>query len=158
MGWTRARRCVCLRRPAKKEGASRNILPATTQNQFDFVEGLDEGGTYEYGVLVTNETLPIVALAQLYRDRADCENVLVSYRYEQDWLRQPHALPLSRSLPLQGEAFEGKKARPFFAGILPEEGPRQRIASILGISERNDFAMLERIGGVCGEIWRGTRR
>ena len=74
---------------------------------------------------------------------------LVSFRYEQDWLRQPHALPLSRSLPLQDEAFEGKKARSFFAGILPEEGPRQRIASILGISERNDFAMLEHIGGEC---------
>lgn len=74
---------------------------------------------------------------------------LISFCYEQDWLRQPDALPLSRSLPLQGEVFEGKKARPFFAGILPEEGPRQRIASILGISESNDFAMLERLGGEC---------
>ncbi len=77
------------------------------------------------------------------------DNGLLSFRYEPDWLRQPQALPLSRSLPLQAETFEGKKARPFFAGILPEEGPRQRIASILGISEHNDFAMLERIGGEC---------
>ncbi len=85
MGWTRARRCVFLRRPAKKEGASRNILPATTQNQFDFVEGLDEGGAYEYGVLVTNETLPIVALAQRYRDRADCENVFDEIKNQWGW-------------------------------------------------------------------------
>jgi serine/threonine-protein kinase HipA len=80
---------------------------------------------------------------------AQDDSGLVSFRYEQDWHRQPHAVPLSRSLPLQGEAFEGKKARPFFAGILPEEGPRRRIAAILGISERNDFALLERIGGEC---------
>ena len=85
MGWTRARRCVFLRRPAKKEGASKNILPATTQNQFDFVEGLDEGAAYEYGVLVTNETLPIVALAQLYRDRADCENVFDEIKNQWGW-------------------------------------------------------------------------
>ncbi len=58
-------------------------------------------------------------------------------------------MPLSRSLPLRSEVFPGKKARPFFAGILPEEGPRKKIAEILGISETNDFAMLERIGGEC---------
>jgi len=52
-------------------------------------------------------------------------------------------------LPLGSATFEGTKARPFFAGILPEAGPRTRIAEILGISERNDFAMLERIGGEC---------
>jgi len=52
-------------------------------------------------------------------------------------------------LPLTSETFESKRARPFFAGILPEAGPRTRIAEILGISENNDFAMLERIGGEC---------
>jgi serine/threonine-protein kinase HipA len=50
---------------------------------------------------------------------------------------------------LREEPFHGKHARPFFAGILPEEGPRQQIAAILGVSERNDFAILERIGGEC---------
>lgn len=74
---------------------------------------------------------------------------LMEFRYKQEWLQRPDAQPLSRSLPLQDETFKGNKARPFFAGILPEEGPRQQIASILGISERNDFAMLERIGGEC---------
>jgi hypothetical protein len=52
-------------------------------------------------------------------------------------------------LPLTTESYESGKARPFFAGILPEEAPRARITRILGISERNDFAMLERIGGEC---------
>jgi serine/threonine-protein kinase HipA len=74
---------------------------------------------------------------------------LLEFRYDSEWMARPDALPLSRSLPLQSEPFRGKHARPFFAGILPDEGPRQQIAAILGISERNDFAMLERIGGEC---------
>ena len=74
---------------------------------------------------------------------------LLEFRYALEWTGRQDAMPLSRSLPLQSESFRGKHARPFFAGILPDEGPRQQIASILGISERNDFAMLERIGGEC---------
>ena len=74
---------------------------------------------------------------------------LMQFSYNQAWLEKPGAMPLSRSLPLQSEVFSGKKARPFFAGILPEEGPRKKVAEILGISDINDFAMLERIGGEC---------
>jgi serine/threonine-protein kinase HipA len=74
---------------------------------------------------------------------------LLEFRYAPEWTGRSDAVPLSRSLPLQSEPFRGKHARPFFAGILPDEGPRQQIAAILGISERNDFAMLERIGGEC---------
>lgn len=74
---------------------------------------------------------------------------LLEFRYGADWLSRQDAAPLSRSLPLQSDPFRGKHARPFFAGLLPDEGPRQQIAAILGISERNDFAMLERIGGEC---------
>ena len=74
---------------------------------------------------------------------------LIEFRYSDAWLATPAAIPLSRSLPLQSDPFRGKHARPFFAGILPDEGPRDVIAAILGISARNDFAMLERIGGEC---------
>ncbi|MCK5826993.1 type II toxin-antitoxin system HipA family toxin [Candidatus Bipolaricaulota bacterium] len=74
---------------------------------------------------------------------------LMQFSYNQAWLEKPGAMPLSRSLPLQSDMFSGKKARPFFAGILPEEGPRKKVAEILGISDINDFAMLERIGGEC---------
>ncbi len=71
------------------------------------------------------------------------------FRYDPQWLEKPDAMPLSRSLPLQDKPFPGRQSRPFFAGILPEEGSRRQIASVLGISEHNDFAMLERIGGEC---------
>ncbi|MDD4102311.1 MAG: type II toxin-antitoxin system HipA family toxin [Kiritimatiellae bacterium] len=74
---------------------------------------------------------------------------LLEFRYAQACLGRSDAVPLSRSLPLQSEPFRGKHARPFFAGILPDEGQRNQIAAVLGISQRNDFVMLERIGGEC---------
>lgn len=84
MGWARARRCAFLRRPAQR-ACARKALPASTQNQFDFVEHLDSGPDYEYVVLVTNTDLPIVGLAQLYRDRADCENVFDEIKNQWGW-------------------------------------------------------------------------
>lgn len=80
---------------------------------------------------------------------AQDDSGLLWFRYDSAWLSSADAIPLSRSLPLRSEPFKGKLARAFFAGILPDEGPRGQIAAILGVSERNDFAMLERIGGEC---------
>jgi len=84
MGWTRSRRCVFLRRPAHRT-APRKALPMRTEAEFDFVEQLQSGPDYEYVVLVCNDTLPIVALAQLYRDRADCENVFDEIKNQWGW-------------------------------------------------------------------------
>lgn len=74
---------------------------------------------------------------------------LLRFSYESSWLTDPNAFPISRSLPLREQPFESGKPRPFFAGILPEEGPRIKIAEFLGISYTNDFSLLERIGGEC---------
>lgn len=71
------------------------------------------------------------------------------FTYDKKWLNNPAAIPLSQSLPLQKEPFMQKQCRGYFAGILPEESKRDIIARNLGISTRNDFAMLERIGGEC---------
>jgi hypothetical protein len=49
------------------------------------VECLDSGPDYEYVVLVTNEHLPVVGLAQLYRGRADCENVFDEIKNQWGW-------------------------------------------------------------------------
>jgi len=84
MGWSRARRCIFLRRPAKEE-AEPNALPASTIREFEFVEHLKEGPSYEHIVLITNDTLPIVATSQLYRDRADCENVFDEIKNQWGW-------------------------------------------------------------------------
>lgn len=71
------------------------------------------------------------------------------FDYAASWLSTPNAVALSRSLPLRAERFSRNECRGFFAGILPEESARDIIARNLGISARNDFALLERIGGEC---------
>jgi len=71
------------------------------------------------------------------------------FDYAESWLNKPGATPLSRSLPLLKKRFMRNECRGFFAGILPEQSQREIIARNLGISERNDYAMLERIGGEC---------
>jgi len=71
------------------------------------------------------------------------------FRYNDAWLADADALPLSRQLPLQAEPFEGQRVNAFFGGLLPEADARDQIARKLGISVNNDFAMLDRIGGEC---------
>lgn len=73
----------------------------------------------------------------------------MAFEYVESWLNAPGAVPLSQSLLLRKKRFNRKECRGFFAGILPEEGKREIIARNLGISARNDYAMLERIGGEC---------
>jgi serine/threonine-protein kinase HipA len=73
----------------------------------------------------------------------------VSFQYASNWLSNLDAIPLSHSLPLRAEPFRRKECRGFFGGILPEQAQREMIARNLGISARNDYAMLERIGGEC---------
>src|SRR5207245_2019043 len=67
----------------------------------------------------------------------------------ESWLNRLGATPLSQSLKLRKERFRRKECRGFFGGILPEESKREIIARNLGISARNDYGMLERIGGEC---------
>ena len=69
--------------------------------------------------------------------------------YDPVCLSDPHAGPISQSLPLKAEPYSGPELRPFFAGLLPEESQRSRIASYLGIAETDDFAFLEALGGEC---------
>ena len=73
----------------------------------------------------------------------------MSFDYTASWLENKGALPLSHSLPLRKEGFPRKECAGFFGGILPEENPRKLVAKNLHISEKNDFAMLEQIGGEC---------
>ncbi len=76
-------------------------------------------------------------------------NGRLNFQYAPTWLNSAEAMPISSSLPLRAEPFAYAEARPFFAGLLPDGTPRQVIAKQLQISEQNDFAMLESIGGEC---------
>lgn len=73
----------------------------------------------------------------------------LNFWYSTEWLKLPNAVALSCSLPLQAEPFDDHKARPFFAGLLPEGRMRRLIAQQFHVSGQNDFALLDRIGGEC---------
>ncbi|OOZ38131.1 protein HipA [Solemya pervernicosa gill symbiont] len=71
------------------------------------------------------------------------------FQYTEAWLMKANSVPLSIHLQLQPEAFNDAQARPFFANLLPESEVRRAIARRLGLSEQNDFALLEAVGGEC---------
>ncbi len=71
----------------------------------------------------------------------------MTFRYADAWVEDPAAPPISVFLPKQREAFGRAQTRPFFAGLLPEEAPREAAARTLGVSRQNDFGLLEGLGG-----------
>src|SRR3990167_367525 len=73
----------------------------------------------------------------------------MQFVYSNDWIDDSHAIAISCSLPLQPGLFKRKQCHAFFEGLLPEQMQRKIIAKNLGISEKNDFSMLEKIGGEC---------
>jgi serine/threonine-protein kinase HipA len=73
----------------------------------------------------------------------------ITFDYAETWLKDPAAIALSHSLPLTKKHFSKNECRAFFAGVLPEESKREIVAHNLGISAKNDYAMLEKIGGEC---------
>lgn len=81
--------------------------------------------------------------------RLDQDAGRLVFTYDPGWLGKPNALPLSASLPLRPEPFNDRAARPFFAGLLPEQEKRDQVARAFGVSARNDFALLDAIGGEC---------
>lgn len=73
----------------------------------------------------------------------------ISFQYDQEWIRNPFAHALSKSLPLREEAFEEKECAGYFGGLLPEDYNRELIARNIGVTAGNDYAMLKMIGGEC---------
>jgi Transposase DDE domain group 1 len=80
-GWSKSRRVVVLRRRIREESITQH-----KQLRLQFcVTRRDPGQLYEYAVLVTNSSHPIATLAQLYRDRADCENHFDELKNQWGW-------------------------------------------------------------------------
>lgn len=88
-----------------------------------------------------------------------------SFVYDAAWLNDPHARPVSCSLPKREEPFDRRTSRPFFASLLPDETVCEVVARVLGVSERNDFSLLKALSGDscradqsagCADHWRGS--
>jgi serine/threonine-protein kinase HipA len=73
----------------------------------------------------------------------------LNFLYDSNYLTSQTAFPLSASLPLSDEVYEDAVVRPFFSNLLPDDFARHRVAKLLGVSEKNPFAILEIIGGEC---------
>lgn len=82
-GWSQERRVVVLRRPLAGEVALADEGPV--QLHLAFIDGPATMRRYEYAVLVTSLPSEILTLAQLYRDRADCENCFDELKNQWGW-------------------------------------------------------------------------
>lgn len=71
------------------------------------------------------------------------------FDYHPDWCRRRKPKAISQSLPLRTDPYEGLVVEAFFANLLPEGDVRSRMSRALQLSERNDYALLEAIGGDC---------
>jgi len=80
-GWDHARRVVILRRAVKQDVA----LTRRVENQLKLWLKDEATQAYEYAVLVTNAQYDLQAIAQLYRDRADCENGFDELKNQWGW-------------------------------------------------------------------------
>lgn len=68
------------------------------------------------------------------------------FAYSDNWLGAADARAISASLPLRHEPFDRRATLPFFEGLLPEAAQRTNVAQLLGVSERNEFRLLEQLG------------
>ena len=83
-GWSRQRRVVVLRRRLK-DGVVASRREDDGQLRSGFAEIDTDAELYEYAVFVTSLDLEVLSIAQLYRDRADCENVFDELKNQWGW-------------------------------------------------------------------------
>ena len=84
-GWNRKRRVVVLRRKARQRPVKAADSGGKQQELFGTVEVLEAGELYEYAVLVTSLVEEVLGVAQLYRDRAESENVFDELKNQWGW-------------------------------------------------------------------------
>lgn len=95
------------------------------------------------------KTLDVYLFSDLTGHLTQDEVGRMRFKYADSWLKNPLSMPLSRSLPLRDQRYSNRECRGYFAGVLPEADKRKLIARNLGISDQNDYSMLEQIGGDC---------
>src|SRR5271168_921103 len=84
VGWSRQRCIVLLRRKLARDLAITDRTNAA-QPRLGFAEVGPDQAVWEYAALVTSLDSEILTLGQLYRDRADCENVFDELKNQWGW-------------------------------------------------------------------------
>lgn len=82
-GWGRARRVILLRRRLK--GAVSTVRHERGQLALGFATVEADEAVWEHGALVTSLDDEILSFGQLYRDRADCENIYDEMKNQWGW-------------------------------------------------------------------------
>ena len=74
----------------------------------------------------------------------------IGFRYEDSWLAQEQAVPVSLSLPLREDAYKGERVTAVFENLLPDaEQLRQRVAEKVGAKGTDAYSLLSAIGRDC---------
>jgi hypothetical protein len=85
-GWSRVRRVLILRRPLRETVAVSDEEKRAGQRVFTGMAELKRGqDLYEYIVLVTSLRDEVLTVAQLYRDRAEAENIFDELKNQWGW-------------------------------------------------------------------------
>jgi hypothetical protein len=79
-GWSKSRRVIVLKRPIRGE-----VVLTDGQLNLAFIETENGIKKYEYQVLVTSLPDELLAIAQHYRDRGDCENCFDELKNQWGW-------------------------------------------------------------------------
>lgn len=80
VGWSRSRRIILLRKPIK-DGV---VLKKENEPEL-FIEGCGDIKLWEYSAIATSLEGDVLSIAQLYRDRADSENVFDELKNQWGW-------------------------------------------------------------------------
>lgn len=65
-----------------------------------------------------------------------------TFRYEDSWLHQPQAVPVSLTMPLTADPYTTTGLHPFFENLLPEGWLLELATSKLKISKDDAFGLL----------------
>ena len=95
---------------------------------------------------MANSSLEVYLQGRLAGRLSESAAGLWSFVYAQGEAAAP---PISLALPRRQPSYHGDRVRAVFCNLLPEGEIRVRLAQSLGISERNDFALLARLAGDC---------
>ena len=75
------------------------------------------------------------------------KNGKLSFSYDDAWINNAAAIPLSLSMPLPERHHLDRAVRPYLSGLLPDsEQTLEQIGKRFGVSPRNPFAMISNIG------------
>ena len=74
----------------------------------------------------------------------------IEFRYDQEWLDQNGATPVSLSLPLRKDSYKGAPVAAVFENLLPDSDLlRKRVAEKVGASGTDAYSLLSEIGRDC---------